>query len=291
MILKKVNEYMKSQIKQYPCLSNRASEIGHPCERYLVFMRTRWQEKALHDVSLQYIFNEGNVQEKAVLDLLSASGFTLIEQQRSFEWRDHNITGHIDAKILIEHEAIPMEIKSMSPFIWDRINTVDDLFNSKYDHLKKYPAQLTIYMLCDHKERALFLFKNKSTGQLKEILMPLNYEYAETILQKIERVNRAVESNITPDPIDWGDTCERCGFRHICVQDVIRKEIEFREDPEAEEKIDGWLELKQWSDQWRDLDEWRKEYFRGVERMVIGPYLITGKAYGKDGWKITITKI
>lgn len=292
-IVKKVTEYMQSQIQQWPCTSNRASEVGHPCERYLVFGRTRWQEKTMHNVSLQFIFNEGNVQEKAVLDLLSAAGITVIEQQRAFAWNEHNLTGHIDGKLLVDGEAIPLEIKSMSPFIFDKINTVDDLLNGKYDHLKKYPAQLTLYMLMDNKERALFLFKNKANGQLKEILMPLDYDYAERLIQKIERVNKAIAGKAIPEPLEWCDTCENCGFKHICLNDVIRKEIEFRIDPEAEDKIDGWFELRQWSDKWKDLDEWRKEHFRGVEKLVIGPYLILGKSIGKDkaGWKISIQKL
>lgn len=290
MIVEQVNEYMSRQIKQYPCNSNRASSIGHPCERYLVFERTRWSEKTLHDVSLQFIFNEGNVQEKAVLDLLSAVGIQVIEQQRSFAWRLHNITGHIDGKVLIDRECLPLEIKSMSPYVFESINTADDLLHSKYEHLRRYPAQLTMYMLMDEKDRALFLFKNKSTGQLKEILLPLDYFYAETIIQKIERVNHAIDVEETPAPMPWGDTCERCGYRHICIQEVVRTEMEIRDDPEAEKKIDRWFELDPLRKEWADIDGWRKEYFRNIDKMVVGNYLILGKET-KAGWKSTISQI
>lgn len=290
MIVEQVNEYMARQIKQYPCNSNRASSIGHPCERYLVFERTRWNEKTLHDVSLQFIFNEGNVQEKAVLDLLSAVGIQVIEQQRSFAWRLHNITGHIDGKVLINRECLPLEIKSMSPYVFESINSAEDLLHSNYEHLRRYPAQLTMYMLMDEKERALFLFKNKSTGQLKEILLPLDYFYAESIIQKIERVNHAIDVEETPAPMSWGDTCERCGYRHICIQEVVRTEMEIRDDPEAEKKIDRWFELDPLRKEWADIDGWRKEYFRNIDKMVVGNYLILGKET-KAGWKSTISQI
>ena len=259
MILEKVNTFMQSQIKQWPVVSNRASEIGHSCERYLVFNRTRWQERSLHTLDLEYIFREGREQEKSVLKLLMDSDVDVLEQQRPFSWPVHNITGSIDGKVLLNGEAIPLEIKSMHPFIWTKINTLEDMLHSKMDHLRKYPAQLTIYMLCDNKDKALFLFKNKSTGQLKEILIHLDYEYAEGLIKKIERVNTAVTDGITPDGIPWGDTCERCAYRHICIQDAVRAEMQFCDDEEAEEKITRWMGLKPTAAEYAELDEWRKE--------------------------------
>lgn len=292
MILEKVNNYMATQIKQWPVVSNRASEVGHSCERYLVFNRTRWQDRSLHSVDLEYIFREGREQEKSTLRLLADADIEVFEQQRPFSWTTHNITGSIDGKVMIEGEAVPLEIKSMHPSIWQKINTLEDMLTSKMDHLRKYPAQLTIYMLCDNKDKALFLFKNKSTGQLKEILMRLDYEYAEELIRKIERVNDSVAKGVTPAGISWCDTCERCPYRHICIQDAVRTEMQFIDDEEAEEKITRWFELKPSADEYKDLDEWRKERFRGVEKMVIGNYLIFGKEQnnGKT-WKNTITKI
>lgn len=294
MIIEKVNDYMQTQIKQWPVNSNRASEIGHPCERYLFFNRTRWQERALHTIDLEYIFREGREQERSVLRLLADSGVDVLEQQRPFSWPIHQITGSIDGKVLIDGQAIPLEIKSMHPFIWQKINSLDDMLNAKQDHLRKYPAQLTIYMLCDNKDKALFLFKNKSTGQLKEILINLDYEYAESIIRKVERVNKAVETGITPDPLPWCDTCEKCPYRHICINDAIRTEMQFWDDEEAEEKITRWMELKPVAAEYDELDTWRKDTFRGVEKAIVGNYLVMGKEQGSDKkktWKVSITSI
>ena len=291
MIIEKINQYLQSQIKQYPCHTNRASEIGHPCERYLVFNRTRWREKEMHDVSLEYIFREGREQEKSVLRLMAEAGFDVVEQQRPFDWKEYQITGSIDGKVLIDGEALPLEIKSCAPWIWDKINTLDDLLNAKYDHLRKYPAQLSIYMLCDNKDKAIFIFKNKSTGHLKELLMHLDLDYAEGLIQKAERVNLAVAEKRTPDPIDWCETCDRCGYRAICLNDCVREELEIIVDQEMEDNILGWFLFKGDHQKWLEYDEYRKEKFRGISKLVCGDFLITGKKIGENGWKTVYTKL
>lgn len=302
MLIEKVIDKKKEQIKQYPVNSNRASEIGHPCERYLVFMRTRWQEKTLHDVNLQFIFDEGRIHEEAVLQILRESGFQIIEQQRSFAWKDYTITGHIDAKVILEGKAIPLEIKSSSPYVFDAINSVDDLLNGKYDYLRKYPAQLTLYMLMDNKDEAIFVFKNKVTGMLKEIPMKLDYEYGESLIKKVERVNECVKTGSVPPCIEYDDwTCGKCGFLHICLPEIKRDALEFKDDPEIEGKIKRKDELKLVVSEYDSLDKEIKEFFKEKEKCVVGEYLITGRwveknmsakeAYVQKYWQTKISKI
>jgi hypothetical protein len=86
-IVQKVIESKSKKIELWPVSSNRASEMGHPCERYLVYLRTRGNERVLHDVGLQFVFDEGKVHEKAVLRDLEDAGIEVIEQQRPFEWK------------------------------------------------------------------------------------------------------------------------------------------------------------------------------------------------------------
>ena len=278
MLIERIVEKKKEQIKQYPVNSNRASEIGHPCERYLVFLRTRWQEKTLHDVNLQFIFDEGRIHEEAVLQILRESGFKIIEQQRSFEWKDYQITGHIDAKVIIEDKAIPLEIKSSSPYVFEAINSVEDLLNGKYDYLRKYPAQLTLYMLMDNKDEAIFLFKNKVTGALKEIPMKLDYEYGESLIKKVERVNKHVKENTVPLCIEYDEwTCGKCGFLHICLPEIKRDALEITENPEIENKLKRRDELKPLASEYEKIDKEVKEAFKEKEKLVVGEYIITGK--------------
>lgn len=287
MIVERVTESKRKKINQWPVTSNRASEAGHPCVRYLVYQRTRWEEKELHDVGLQYIFDEGNRQEKAVMEDLQEAGFTLIEQQRSFQWREHNITGHVDCKLIEGDEAIPTEIKSCSPYIFDSLHTLDDLFtglNGKYLHLMKYPAQLTLYMLMDNKERGVFIFKNKTNGQLKEIWMDLDYNYAESIIQNIETVNLAVDAGVVPERIPWIEKiCGDCPFAHICLPEAVRAELEIVDDPEYVKMIERRIEIAPMQSEYKNLTDALKKGMGESTKRVVGDYIV----YTEPRFKIT----
>ena len=77
-----VYEAKQRKIQNYPCHANRASEAGHPCEKYLVLSRTNWQDKLLHPAEVEFIFEGGRmVEEMAVTDLKEAR-FTIVEQNR-----------------------------------------------------------------------------------------------------------------------------------------------------------------------------------------------------------------
>ena len=69
MIVEKVLESKEREIKQWPVNSNRASQLGHECVRYHVYERTRWQEKSLHGVGLQMVFDMGREIEEIVLNV------------------------------------------------------------------------------------------------------------------------------------------------------------------------------------------------------------------------------
>ena len=287
MIIEKVNEYVKSQIEQWPVRSNRASDLGHGCLRYLVLNRTRWQEKTLHDTRLQTIFNEGNLHEKAVLRLLEDAGFNIIEQQRAFEWKEYGITGHIDCKIALNGKVPPTEIKSASSFMFDSINNIQDLYNGKYHYLRKYPAQLDLYLLMDEKPEGLFIFKNKQTGALKEIWMPINYDLGEKLLKKAEAINKHVAEATLPDCIPYDEMiCGDCGFEHICLPEVKRDALELETDPELEGKIERWFELKPYNKEYDSLDKEIKARFKEQDKVIVGNYLITGKMIQRKGFTV-----
>ena len=78
---------MKSKsIKRMPCYVNRASSLGYAvpmldgCVRRGMYERTHWEQKELHDVNVQLIFDEGNQQEKSVLRDLDEAEINIIEQ-------------------------------------------------------------------------------------------------------------------------------------------------------------------------------------------------------------------
>jgi CRISPR/Cas system-associated exonuclease Cas4 (RecB family) len=297
MLIEKILDYERSKIKQWPVVSNRASELGHECIRYLCLNRTRWQEKTLHSVETQMVFDEGHTQERAVTTLLNEVGFKLIEQQRAFEWAKYQITGTIDAKVLVGDpvRALPLEIKSCSPFSFQRINTIEDLYKGKYHYLRMYPAQMTLYLLLDNKEEGLFLFKNKATGALKEIPMALDYDLGESLLKKAETINQYVDNPTTcftlPDCIPYDEQiCGNCGYIHICLPEVKRTALTMIEDLEIEAKLKRRDELKPYTAEYDRLDRELKALFKECDRMMVGDYLITGKWIDKKAFTVQASK-
>ena len=286
MIVEKILESKAKKIKQYPVNSNRASDLGIPCVRYHVLNRTKWQEKTLHDVSLQLIFDMGNEIERIVLKDLAESGVNIIEQQRSFEWKEYQITGHVDGKILDDDNKVyPMEIKSCSPFVFKTITSIHDLTNGKYGYLRKYPTQLNLYMLMDNKEKAVFIFKDKSSGAMKEIWFDIDYQLGEETLKRAEAINKHLAAGTMPEPINQAMWCDSCAFAHICLPVQIGKEVEI-DTGELATMLDRMETLKPAVTEYDELDEQVKTLVEGKEKILAGAWFITGKYLEKKSYDI-----
>ena len=286
MIVEKILESKEKKIKQYPVNANRASDLGVPCVRYHVLNRTRWQERSLHDVRLQQIFDMGNEIESIVFKELAEAGVKVIEQQRSFEWKEYQITGHIDGKILAENgQVYPLEIKSCSPFVFKAINTIDDLTKGKYGYLRKYPTQLNLYLLMDNKPRGVFLFKDKVSGAYKEIWMDIDYELGEETLKRAEAVNQHLHDKTLPAPINQEMWCADCPFAHICLPIQIGKEVEI-DTGELATLLDRMEELKPAVDEYGELDDQVKALTEGKDKILAGDYFITGKWYERKSYDV-----
>ena len=74
----KIKENKQSKIKLYPCNNLRASNVGHPCERYLYLSIKNWEDKKLHNETTQCIFDLGNKIEEYVIQTLKDAGFEII---------------------------------------------------------------------------------------------------------------------------------------------------------------------------------------------------------------------
>jgi CRISPR/Cas system-associated exonuclease Cas4 (RecB family) len=288
MIVEKVLESKQREIRQSPVNSNRASQLGHECLRYHVYERTRWHEKALHDVRLQMVFDMGREIEEIVLKELREAGFQIHEGQRAFQWPEYKITGSIDGMIILDGEAVPLEIKSASPFAFDSINTVEDIRRHKYPYMRRYLAQVTLYCLLSNKDRAVILFKNKSTGALKEIWVPLDYELGETLLKRAEEINRHVDAGTLPDHIPYDEMlCGECPYAHICLPPVDGREVEIDDGPLAEllDRLDA---LKPATKEYQELDGQIKKIVEGRDKVLAGGWLVTGKWMDRKSYDIPV---
>jgi len=278
VIVEKVLEAKARKIKQWPVNSNRASELGNECLKYLVLNRTRWEEKTLHNAKLQMIFDMGKMVEESVMQDLREAGFVIVEQQRPFSWAKYQITGSIDCKIAIDGKTYPTEIKSAAPFSFNSINSIEDMKRHKWHYMRKYPAQLTLYLLMDGKDRGLFIFKNKSTGELKEIFLDLDYDFAESLIKKAEAINKHVAEGTLPEPMEYSEEiCADCPFVHLCLPDRIGKEVEIVEDGRLLELLNRYAELKPVAKEYEDVDSQIKKLVEGREKIIVGNFFIEGK--------------
>jgi CRISPR/Cas system-associated exonuclease Cas4 (RecB family) len=288
----------EARIKRYPCKSNRASSIGYfvpelnGCIRRGVYERTHWQERELHSVKTQLVFDEGNEQERWVLKKLLESGIDIIEQQTPYEWLVYEITGHIDGKVIDATEAIPIEIKSMHPSIFDSIHCFEDF--KKKPWTRAYMAQITIYMLCQGIDRAIFILKNKSTGEIKQIEVGLDYELGEFCLKTCEQINQHIKNNTLPERIQDREVCKDCPFKLTCLPDIqLGPELKIQDDPIFEQRIDSYLKLNpvklECEKIWDTIKtEAKNQAVNGELNMIVGKYRITGKLDAKKAFRVSI---
>ena len=138
--------------------------------------------------------------------------------------------------------------------------------------------RLTLYMMMDNKERGLFLFKNKSTGELKEIWMDLDYDFAESLVQKAEAINKHVAEGTLPEPMEYDENiCGDCGYVHICMPDRIGKEVEISDNTELLELVMRYTTLKPGAKEFDEVNERINKLVEGREKILVGDYFIEGK--------------
>ena len=275
MIVEKINEMKEKKIRQYPTNSWRASMLGHPCDRYLIYERTRWQEKKLYGVDLQYIFDMGNEIEKITIKDLEEAGFSIHQQQRDFIDRELGITGHIDGMIEIDGKFYPIEIKSCSDSTFREITSYEDLKRSKKQWLRNYPVQLNLYLYFTSKEKGVLLFKNKQSGQYKEVWVDFDWDLADKIIKRVQRLNEYLESEELPPKIN-DETCLECPYAHICCPEIANQSnIGIGEDGELEKMLKRWEELKPLAKEFQALDKQLKEVGKAMEKdvSVIGNWI------------------
>jgi len=266
------------RIKQYPRKANWASDLGRECLLYLTYARTHWMERKMHSARLQAIFDLGNDFEKIVLRELDEAGLTVIEQQRSFHWDKYQISGHIDGKLLVGDSAIPLEIKSMSPYVFDSINDVSDIRYHKYEHVRSYLSQITLYELMDGKDTGVLLLKNKVTGAIKDIWVPLDYDHGENLIQKAETINRSIQDGDYPEGAEYdSQRCDECAFVHLCLPEVIGKGVDIVTDEELMDLLPRYWELKPLTREFDEIDSRLKKLLEGRGKLLCGEFFIDGK--------------
>jgi CRISPR/Cas system-associated exonuclease Cas4 (RecB family) len=286
-INERISAAKQEKIKIYPCRNLRASNIGHPCERYLYLLITRWKEQQPHDIGLQNVFDLGNTLEIHTINNLKEAGYEVITPtQWSFQIEKPLITGREDLRIKDENgELIPVEVKGISPFEFGKLNTVDDFLRSKKYYIRQYPAQLQTYMYHFNKLYGFFALTNKLTGETKMIRMDFDWDMADNLLKKAERIYKAIEDKKEPDAVEDISMCEGCKLAHICgVHRGIEPSVEL--DDELNNLIVQKYNLKKYVDQYEEVDSAIKSKVGERKKVITGDYLVQRKRIYKKSYTV-----
>lgn len=285
-----ISAYVKSQIKVYPCNNLRASNIGHPCERYLGLLIKNWEEQDPHDERLQNIYNLGNSIEEYTINTLKAAGLEIITPH-DHSWKVENplITGREDIRIKDPEDGqlYPAEIKGLSPFQWDKLSCVDDFYNNKRHYIRAYPSQLLVYCWKFEKEKGYFILTNKLTGAIKIIEVPFDWNRADALLKKGERIYAALDAGTEAalPPCDDISVCEECSMRHLCTAGYKPTDAEF-DDGELEELIKRKEELAPSYREYNKANDEIKACVGSRQKVITDSYLVEVKTISKKAYTV-----
>jgi len=288
-----IASYLMPLKKKYPCHVNRISSIGHPCERFLYYKRAAWSQAPDISDGLQGIFETGHLLEPQIQVVITQVGLVSCPRWRVVGSQaptmdalleKYNIYGSIDGFLQVETAPNAwktlgvLDIKTSNPNIFGNLNTFEDL--ARYPWTRKYVGQLSLYALGHNLEDCYILFVNKANlFDMKLIHFPLDMAYAESLLQKAERVNKAVETETPPEKINQPSECSRCDFASLCMPELQTGGEMVMAGEEAAEMLETMM----------SLEEYKKEYDR-LSKRLFGGILVKGKDAIVGNYIVTWTK-
>jgi len=297
--------------QRYPVHSNWASMMGSPCLRELYHNRVNWKLRELPDPERIFLFEGGEwIENKAYRDLQDA-GFQIYGQGERFEIneRGEKISGKIDMRLSWKGLSIPIEVKGLQAWDAESLNTVEDFFRSTKPWIKKYPAQLLLYMYSHASEWGIFYIVNKLSMVPKILWVNLydHLDYVTDTLEKAILVNRCIKDpalldeqahkGYNPEP----DYCRLCSFFAACQPPEAYDGSPIENDPEILELLEERGKSEEAKRAYDRADKKLKAKIKGRE-FRCGDWIVTGKWVEKvippkkeetvsKYWKATIKRI
>jgi len=292
-LVERVKQAKANRWRAYPVKSNRASQLGHPCLRRLVYLRLHWDKQLPPSPEMFFVFDAGKTIENEAIEELRAAGFEILEQQVALEIKRYNITGHLDFTISDDgRHRYPCDVKSMHPHHAEKMQTLDDLVNSGKPWLMSYPAQILLYMHMKKSRWGMLYIKNKATHVPHPIWVQMDdtaKQYVKELFEKAKQVNSYVRRRKLPDPIEPNDAiCGYCEFRHICLPDTeFGKGVDLEIDIEsAVALVERYLELKELVKEMSEARKAVEQLLGDRERIRVGDYIIEMKRYRRKAYTV-----
>jgi hypothetical protein len=282
--------FLESEIRIFPMRAWWPSALGHPCDRQIVWSFNRAETKSRYPARLQSIFDEGKLHHPAVYRRLEQMGFVIVrESDRPAQYRPVpgvTISGKPDGRIIGFGEeryrpAWSLEIKTTSPYVWNRLHTIDDLRQDRDYLLRQFYTQGHVGAFLDNLPRGVFVLKDKLSGMLKLLPFELDYAHAEGYLERAERLQPLIDQGVDPEPISYDETvCGRCGFLAQCYPPRSFGEgASFLDDPALVEQLEERERLAPSSSAYEKIDKAIKSRLKaeGVKFAIAGQFTIEGR--------------
>lgn len=233
-------------------------------------------------------FRRGDDRERDLLTDLTRVGrdsdppFAVVGQQERFTLKDHKgriaIAGKVDARLEVGGARAPVEVKSWSPMMVDRLETFEDLFDNPWTRSGGY--QLLSYLYGAGEPFGFLLLDRSGIPRLMPVELDAHLDRVEDFLTRAEQAIDHVEAGTLPDYLDDDPAeCRRCAwYGHTCNPPIDGGPgARLFTDPELEAQLARREELKPAADEYAGIDRDVKARLRGVEDGIAGKFHIVGR--------------
>lgn len=223
-----------------------ASQLGHPCDRWL-WLSFRWAVIERHEGRMLRLFRRGQNEEATILADLELAGVTIETTQASFVFSGH-VSGSADAIVSNVPEAPKTrhvaEFKTHSDKSFAALEK-DGVAKSKPMHW----VQMQVYMHGAGLDRALYVAVNKNDDRMHIERIHYNKDAA---LAAIERGRRISEAERMPEPVAGASAawyqCKICPARDFCHTTKLTWEVNCRTCAHSTPRPDGLWHCAVWDD-------------------------------------------
>jgi CRISPR/Cas system-associated exonuclease Cas4 (RecB family) len=310
-----LDSQLQNEIKLYIPSANTPSNLGHPCDRRLVYARTRGQDAQKHSIQLEKIFDFGRTIEDYTQKILKKGGIEVLQNQTPFKDYDINLSAKIDCMIShpnLSPKPVLCEIKSMSPNYFNKFSKQEDFLTSNIWYYNSYYTQIQSYLYLvsqygkQYEEWAAVLLFNKTSRNFKWVrFMRDDNHIQEHIIKKCQRINFYIDEGILPDAEYNEAVCSECPFNHICNVNKYEESINFINNQELIKALNERDALTESHKKYLEYDEFVKDTMKsqktekGNNVFLVGDYeikigTVTRKAYSVPETtydKVTIKKL
>lgn len=209
--------------KQYATRSLGASQVGHPCERYLWYLFRHCCQSEKFDGRMYRLFETGELEEARFVKDLRGIGCEVHTHNLALKENEQfkvsafggHLTGYLDGAVL----GVPEAPKTWHVFEGKTHNAKSFRALVKKGVEKSKPqhfAQMMVYMHLTGMSRALYLARNKDTDELYSERIRYNATEAGHLMERAERIITATAppERISGKPDSY--QCKWCDAKDIC---------------------------------------------------------------------------